>query len=175
MNPMHTADFVRDVLEYNPTTGIFHWRLRLDYPQKWNTRFALKIAGSVQPNGYVMISLGRKDKYLAHRLAWLHFYGEWPNGQIDHINRVRHDNRIANLRISTQSENLCNATMMSNNTSGYKGVSLVTYSRWHAQISVGGKQVWKKTFKTREEAFAARQAALPRFHGDFAHQEERGQ
>lgn len=166
MNPNHTAEFVRSVLDYNPQTGIFVWRFRPEYPPKWNTRFAGKVAGCVV-GGYLMISLGRHDKYLSHRLAWLHFYGEWPENYIDHINRVRHDNRIANLRLATPSENRCNAGMSKKNTSGYIGVTFLP-ARWQASIFVKGKRVWHGTFNTAEEGHAARQARIAEIHGEFA-------
>jgi len=59
-------------------------------------------------NGYIYVSTPFRKKVLAHRLAWLLYYGEWPSGDVDHINRNRSDNRISNLRQLNRSQNLLN-------------------------------------------------------------------
>ena len=102
-------------------------------------------------------------KYKAHRLAWLYLFGEWPKGQIDHINRNSLDNRIANLRDVSQSENQHNRPEQANNTSGVKGVHWHKQKmRWQAAIRINGKLIHLGLFGTKEEA------AYARFHAELA-------
>lgn len=140
-----------DELVYDPTTGKL-WRR----------------AGCENANGYRQIWFDGKQ-HMEHRVAWFLFYGKWPDRQVDHINGDRSDNRISNLRLATNSENLCNRRKPRNNTSGYKGVSWIKrYGAWQATIRVKGKNKNLGLFATREGAADAyRQAAL-RYHGEFA-------
>src|SRR5687768_770720 len=110
---MLTAEKLRELMDYNPDTGVFLYRKRR------GRRSAGLEAGSIV-KGYRLISLGKQ--YSAHRLAWLYVYGEWPAGDLDHINCVRDDNRIANLREATDSQNNANRTLAPKNSSGFKGV-----------------------------------------------------
>lgn len=96
------AALVRSFLSYDPETGEFRWLLR----KGWE-RGAGRVAGSKKRRGYVDIGI-LGTVYQAHRLAWLHYHGEWPKQQIDHINRVRDDNRIVNLRDVSYLENARN-------------------------------------------------------------------
>lgn len=79
--------------------------------------------GSIDRYGYLILKIKGKQ-YKAHRMAWLYVYGEVPSGNIDHINRVRSDNRISNLRCISQADNCRNMTVSKNNETGYKGVHL---------------------------------------------------
>jgi len=104
----------------------------------------------------------------AHMLAWLIVYGEWPNGQIDHINGDRLDNRIKNLRVVTQQQNAFNRVLYKNNSSGVKGVSWsIAQQAWHAQIRVTGKRIHLGFFKSKNDAANAYAAASAKFHGEF--------
>lgn len=133
------ADVVREALSYAPSTGEFHWR------RSTRGRRAGSLAGGVNSTGYVQIRLGGK-LYKAHRLAWLHHYGSWPARMIDHINRDKSDNRIMNLRDVGRSENSRNRDRLSNNTSGFTGVSQDRRTgKWGAYIRLG-------YFDTPEEA-----------------------
>ena len=89
-----TEDVLKDLYTYDPQTG----QIFLGSGTK----------GWVNKNGYTYITTPLGKKFLAHRLAWLLYYGSWPEGNIDHINRDKSDNRIDNLRDVTQSENLLN-------------------------------------------------------------------
>ena len=92
--------------------------------------------------GYLQIQLPKPHNYYAHQVAWLWVYGEWPTSQIDHINRVRSDNRIANLRMANDSENGCNKGMQRNNQSGFTGVWFANWrGKWEASISKDGQRV----------------------------------
>lgn len=105
-----TSEYLKQCVVYMADDGNFIWRRRPTShfkdertAQSWNTRNAGNNAGSVYA-GRVLLSIDNK-KFYAHRLAWLYHYGEWPKLQIDHVNRNAMDNRIANLRLATYSEN----------------------------------------------------------------------
>ena len=144
---MLTQNELRELFNYNPETGVFKRKKH----QRWPNATTPDIAGWLNPNGYWYITINNK-KYLLHRLAWLYVYGYMPK-QLDHINRVSSDNRIANLRESTQSENMQNTSMRSDNTSGFKGVSLMRRDNtWRARIKVDGKSKTIGYYKTQQEA-----------------------
>jgi hypothetical protein len=150
-----TAQRVRDLLHYDPETGVFKWREGSNRGRGTGNRRPGELAGHVDAaEGYLRI---RVERLLirAHRLAWFYVYGEWPQGQIDHINGIRSDNRIANLRdvphhINTQNQRAPNAR----NTTGFLGVTFVKNRKEHyrAQIKVAGKILCLGHFSTPEEA-----------------------
>lgn len=150
---------LRALLSYDPKTGLFH---------RLNGRYRTKLGwypGAPTNYGYFSLNiLGRQ--YQAHRLAWALFYGSWPIEQIDHINRVRTDNRIVNLRQATNRENSFNSDTPSNNTSGFRGVVRVG-NKWAAQTKVNRKHLWLGRYDTREEAFAAYCEATKKLAGAF--------
>jgi hypothetical protein len=120
------------------------------------------IAGTRKPNGYLTIWICGAN-HMAHRLAWLHFYGRWPAEHLDHINRVRDDNRIANLREVTFSENNQNVGLRRTSRSGYRGVTRVK-AGWWARIVINGETHPLGTYGTPEEAYAAYLAAAASMH-----------
>jgi hypothetical protein len=117
---MITAEYVRDRLQYDPETGVFLWKARPGN-KWWNTNFSGEAAGSMDGGGYRQIMIDGKF-YRAARLAWLIVYGEWPKNEIDHINRVKSDDRLVNLRDVTSTENC-------NNKSNNNGLPEGVY--WH--------------------------------------------
>lgn len=139
---------LKELLNYNEGTGIFTWKKHKGV--KYGT-----IAGTIRPDGYIQIGLLRKH-YLAHRLAWFYVYGSWPIEEIDHINRVKNDNRIINLREATRLDNNINSNMP--NETGYKGVRK-TGKRFQSQINISSKQIYLGIFDTAEEAHQAYLAA----------------
>jgi hypothetical protein len=144
---------LREALRYNPETGVF---TRVD------ERARHVVAGCVHA-GYVVIKIGRVG-YRAHRLAWLYVYGEWPSGQIDHINGVPTDNRLSNLRVANPRENAQNRrSARKDNASGIMGVRLQK-GRWRARINVDGKSVSLGMFSTAQEAGDAYLAAKREHH-----------
>lgn len=163
--------YARQLLSYDPRTGIFRWRYRAmkwfeDRSRwiTWNKRFAGKVAGSVAGNGYVYIGI-EPYAYLAHRLAWLFVHGHWPEGNLDHINGDRSDNRIANLRSANHTENAQNQGMRSDNTSGFKGVSWHKQRhRWVAAITKDYKKISLGLYDTADEAHEAYIAAKQVIH-----------
>jgi hypothetical protein len=107
--------------------------------------------------------------YRAHRLAWFYVHGEWPPGELDHINGDPSDNRIANLRLATSSNQRMNARRRSDNTSGTKGIWFYKRrAQWIAEIMIDGKKHHVGQFATLLEAKGARIAAAVRLHGAFA-------
>jgi len=125
---------LKELLEYNPETGDFHRVVG-----RKGAGFAGTKAGS-PTNGYISIMIDGQN-YRCHRLAWLYVHGEFPNGNLDHINRNKTDNRIANLRIASKKQNAENTGIQSNNKSGYRGVFWNSRKcKWQAQIKNNGKQ-----------------------------------
>jgi hypothetical protein len=163
-----TADLLRQILHYDPERGVFTWLPRPSgsrAERAWNARFAGTRAGTGL--GYVAIGIfGRR--YKAHRLAWLYVHGEWPGRELDHINCDKSDNRIANLRQATRSQNIANSRARSDSTSGIKGVRLHKPSgRWMARLTGGGKR-HIGLFDTPEAAHAAYVAAAEKHFGEFS-------
>ena len=155
--PTISLSEMRSWLSYDPETGKF---------TRLNGYKVGQEAGYVAKDGYIYISLLGK-KYYAHLLAWWFTHGEWPCGYIDHINRVKSDNRASNLRIVTARENKLNMGMMKTNKSGLKGV-VKKGNRWRAGITVNYKKVWLGYYETPEEAHAAYCEATQKHGGEYA-------
>lgn len=161
---MITAEQLRELLAYDPDTGVFVWRVSSS-----NRAAAGKVAGKL--NCYWQIGvLGRR--YLAHRLAWLYVHGRWPTHEIDHINRVKTDNRIANLREATRSQNQANGARHNNNKTGFRGVGLLKWGRYAATIKINKRQTHLGCFDTAEQASAAYQKAVKELFGEFANEQK---
>jgi hypothetical protein len=157
-----TAERVRDLLSYDPETGWFRWRANRTRGVKAGDR-----AGSVVSNGYRRLSIdGVVDR--EHRIAWLVTHGEWPNGQIDHINGVKDDNRIANLREATAAQNRLNTGAQCRNTSGYRGVTFhKALGKWQAQIIIKGRMRYLGLFTDPKIAAHAYDKVARELHGTF--------
>lgn len=163
-----TAEYLRSIMDYDPESGLFTWKHRADKKPAWNGKFAGEIAGGLMPAGYVQIGIDLKG-YYAHRLAWLYVYGESPPQELDHIDRDRANNRVTNLRPATRAENRRNASIRSDNTSEFKGVSFIKPTRrWDARIMHSRRQICLGHFDTPEEAHAAYRKAAEQLHGKFA-------
>ncbi len=157
-----SANYIRSVLSYDPMTGIFHW-LKSARPSLIGRR-----AGCQNDAGYVVIGIGEK-LYYAHRLAWLHVTGDWPEHRIDHRNTFRSDNRFKNLRQASNAENMRNTELRSDNTSGFKGVGFCKImKKWRAYITVDKKQRILGYFEDVADAAAARRQASVEHHRDFS-------
>lgn len=166
---MITVEELRDRLVYDPETGDFTWRVSPSvYGNPYQRRFEGKKAGYLA-QGYLMIRLNGRT-YGAHRLAWYYVHGKFPTKQVDHIDRCRSNNRIANLRLATQSEQLYNSKERCNK-SGYRGVRAEPKceSSWTARIKVQGKEIYLGFFKSAEEAAEAYRRASIKYHGKFSH------
>lgn len=150
---------IKDYISYNPDTGVFT-RLKTSGGCIPNS-----IVGTKQSAGYIRLRVKRK-LYLAHRLAWWFVYGKMPDHNIDHINGVRDDNRICNLRLDTDKQNQQNITTLSkNNKSGFAGVSWSKrMNKWRADIYIEGKSIYLGNYDTPEEASAAYLCAKKKHH-----------
>lgn len=133
---MNELDEISQLLAYCPGTGEFRWRV-----DKGRVK-AGDVAGSVDSStGYLQIRANYK-LFLGHRLAWFMIHGEMPSGVIDHINRNRSDNRITNLRDTSQRKNQWNRNLNKNNTSGVSGVYWSrNCKKWHARLEDMGRKV----------------------------------
>lgn len=148
---MITQERVRELLTYDPNTGLMHWKV---------ARGCVKAGAEAGFNekGYRGIRIDGVQTYV-HRVVFLLLYGRTPL-VVDHINGDRSDNRLINLREVDQSLNLRNRVMSSNNRSGVAGVFWNTErSRWTARIKVHGKTTHLGTFKRLEDAAAVRKEA----------------
>jgi hypothetical protein len=158
-----TSAEIRALLDYDPLTGILTWRWRPPCEFKdersfnaWNARYAGMEAGREHPSGYRLMKF-RQYRFAAHRLAWIIYYGSL-DGDIDHINGVRNDNRISNLRVVDAVGNARNQKLRSTNTSGVTGVCSVD-GQWMSYIYVEGKQVKLGKYVSLEEATKVRKTA----------------
>ena len=154
-----TAAEIRQLFTYDPETGEFHHRSGFRAGRK---------AGCVKRDGYVLIGVNG-TRYAAHRLAWLHHYGEHAPIGIDHRDRDRTNNRIDNLRLATDSQNQHNRVVQKNSSTGIKGV---TYwkptGKWWARIKVKGNRLSLGHYATIEDAASAYRKAALQYHGEFA-------
>lgn len=157
-----TLERVREALAYDPKTGVFKWRV-----DRSNVKAGSK-AGSSMALGYTMIRLDDCQVY-AHRLAWFYVHGEWPSQQVDHVNGNRSDNSWDNLRLASQSQNSCNGSLRSTNSSGYRGVSWSKEKgKWVSRIVKDRKQHVLGYFTSKEDAYFAYLKAARELHGEFA-------
>lgn len=156
---MNREIHIKDVLSFTERTGDFFWLVTNGRMRPGDR------AGGLTRKGYLTVQYAGK-KYAAHRLAWFFVYGEFPRGEIDHINGIRTDNRISNLRIVSRTVNCQNShRLRRDNTSGHRGVSIHTTSGlWQAQITVDKKPIHLGYFKTKECAAAAYVAAKRELH-----------
>lgn len=166
-----TGETLRQLLDYEPTTGAFTWRERpaVSAQEKvWNTRFAGKEAGRISVYGYREIAMGGK-LYRAHRLAWLYVTGAWPKAQIDHIDGDTLNNRISNLREANIFQNSQNVRRKKRGECKLKGVTLYKPTgRYHASVCAYGKRYSLGYYDTPEEAHAAYCAGALKYHGQFS-------
>jgi hypothetical protein len=157
---------VRELFHYDAETGVFTRKIRTS-----NSTKVGDVAGGNNGNGYVSIWVDGR-RVLAHRLAWFYVHGEWPTTDVDHINGNPQDNRIANLRLATRSQNLANMKPHRDGQSGFNGVSWYKPTeKWTSQIWVNGKNRRLGYFSTAEEAAKAYADAAQAARGEFARTE----
>lgn len=153
---MLTFEKAKELFVYDRETGIIKWRKRTS-----NRRLGNRVAGYARPNdGYIQICINGK-RYLAHRIAMLLSYGFYGDElEIDHINHVRDDNRLSNLRFVTHIDNQRNQSRFNNSTTGVTGVVYHKRSRkYMVRIMVDGVYIYLGIFTTLEEAVKARKDA----------------
>jgi hypothetical protein len=154
---MLTIERLKDLLHYDPETGIFTWKVA-----RSGTSIG-QIAGSTNGDGYDQTQID-SVAHKNHRLAWFYMTGEWPEHTIDHIDCDRRNNRFANLRHATRVENMQNQrTAHSNNSSGFLGVSPFR-GKFVAHIKVNGKRIYLGEFKDPKTAHDAYLTAKRNLH-----------
>lgn len=158
-----TADRLRELFVYDADTGEFTRRVNV-----YRSAKAGQKSGYKGKRGYVFLRITYR-LYTAHRLAWLYVRGEWPPRDLDHINGNPSDNRIANLRLATMSQNIANARLSTKNRSGAKGVTWArNEQKWKAQITVHGKCHHLGYFTNKGDAAEAYARAAADAFGAFA-------
>jgi hypothetical protein len=159
---MITQEYLKSILSYDLNTGIFTWiDCRVRYEKNGT------VAGTLNKTGDVAIKINGK-RYKAHRLAWLYVYGEFPEKLIDHINGIRNDNKISNLRLANRFQNAQNSRKPLNNSSGFKGVSFhKNTGRWQCRIRVNNKEIHLGLYDTPELAHSAYCHASKKYHAEF--------
>ena len=161
-----TSEQLREIVHYNPDTGVFTWLPR-SYPPSFNATFGGKEAGGLVSNDtgifYKMIRV-HGSKYLAHILAHVYVTGQWPTKYIDHVDGNGLNNSWTNLRLATAEQNSVNSKLYSRNTSGLRGVS---YSKAHNRWRSTYGKTWLGQYKTKEEAYAVYVAHVTALHGEF--------
>ena len=159
MRDQLTQARLKEVLEYDPETGLFRWR-----SYRCGRALAGAVCGTDNGRGYLTIHIDLVH-YKAHRLAWLYVHGRWPTHLIDHINGVKGDNRIANLREADDAVNSQNQRRaQSHNKCGFLGVHKRESGRFRASIRVNWKLINIGTFDTPEAAHAAYVEAKRKLH-----------
>lgn len=173
---MPTPNQLRELLHYDPASGMLYWKPRglemfTSYAAyaSWNKRWSGKMAfTSDDGSGYRQGRIFGKA-YRAHRVAWAITYGAWPDNEIDHINGIRSDNRLVNLRMATRAENQRNTPLSKRNSSGFRGVDWHERTgKWRARITAGGPSIYLGLFGTAEEAHAAYLDAAKKLHREFS-------
>ncbi len=151
-----TQERLKEVLLYNPETGIWTWLNRPDWTNAVKSRFVGKPAGSIDPDtGYLRIRID-DILYYGHRLAFLYMTGEWPADQVDHKNLDRADCRWENLREANNAENNTNKPISPRNKSGFRGVCFDKWSgKWVTNFKAKGKRYRQFGFTSPEAAYAA--------------------
>lgn len=156
---------IRELLECDPALGRLWWksRDRRWFPDvrtfnTWNTRYSgTEAFTAIRHNGYLVGNiLGCHIR--AHHVIWCYVYGVWPK-EVDHINGVRNDNRLANLRLVNRQTNMQNSSLGTRNKSGVIGVRQMESGKWLAEICINRKNVVLGRYETIEEAALIRKNA----------------
>jgi hypothetical protein len=151
-----------ELFHYDPYTGIFYRKKLTSNFVKINSK-----VGTKNCYGYIQMYVDRK-LYRAHRLAWLYMMGVMPKNDIDHINRIRDDNRFLNLREANKKENAYNTKVNSTNTTGFKGVSKANKDgKYPANIRINGKVTFLGLFSNPLDASIAYKNKAKEIHGNF--------
>lgn len=170
-----SADVLRELLRYEPETGLLFWLPRpvesfenAMRAAMWNGRYAGKPAFTADTRGRRSGAiLGRN--FLAHRAIWCLVTGQWPTHTIDHRDGDPSNNRWANLRAATRSQNVRNRASAKGSSSWFLGVTwAIRRGKWRGQIEANGKRYWLGDFTDELDAARAYDAAAIVHHGSFA-------
>lgn len=154
---MISLEEILKYVSYDPESGDFI-RIHTNSEKLIHQKLLGKVCGNPSSNGYLEISFNNNNLQ-AHKLAWYIYYGEYPDFYIDHINGVKTDNRIVNLRKSSALENMRNRKMNKNNTSGVNGVEVTSSGKYRVRIKVKGKLLNLGSFDTLDQARVVREEA----------------
>lgn len=158
---MLTQEYLKSILDYNKETGEFFWKINKGKCKKGD-----KI--TTKRHGYICVGIDYKT-YDIHRLAWIYEYGYNPK-EIDHINNIKDDNRIANLRECTRIQNCQNRVDTKNKSSGIRNVHWHKLSgKWQVRIQHNKKRICIGLFDDLELAELVAIEARAKYHGDFAY------
>jgi len=153
-----SAALLRELLHYDPETGVFTWRVG-----RQGSAGVGSVAGDMNQRGYWRICVDYR-RYQANVLAWFYMTGVWPTHDVDHKNGVRHDNRWDNLRPATRAVNNQNQRRArTDNKSGFLGVS-PNRKKWAASITVDGSKTHLGSYDTPEEAYSVYLRAKRQLH-----------
>lgn len=181
--PLPCPTMMRLLANYCPDTGLLTWKSRplwmfsgsrpKNCCSAWNSKLAGKPAFATD-NGFGYLFARARGKHIkAHRAAWAIYYGQWPSGEIDHINRIPNDNSLKNLRLATKSQNARNVRNRAH-SSQYRGVTASRGSgvrggkRWRAQISLDSVRIYLGSFTTEIAAARAYDAAARKMDPEFS-------
>lgn len=159
-------DDIGDYFEYDKITGI----LKRKFHHKCTSKAIKRNGITYKKKGYLLFRF-RGKYYRVHRVVWFMIYGTQPKS-IDHINGIRDDNRIDNLRSCTTSQNKMNTKSYANNTSGHKGVYFLGEkhkNKWIVKIGVKGKSIYIGIYNCIEEAAKARKLAEKKYFKEWAY------
>lgn len=181
-NDLPDADYLKECFECDPETGVLIWKRRPAWhfscsrvASIWNAKYAGREAGSGwHRRGYRLVGITGYARYYCHRVVWAIFNGRIPQGMsIDHINGVTSDNRLANLRLATHSQNMLHSKRKVSKLY-IKGLPVgvsPSLSKWMVRF----QNRYLGTFETIELASQAYQQAYLQAAGEFAHEEVAGQ
>jgi HNH endonuclease/AP2 domain len=157
-----TQERLKELFDYDPVAGQLIWKFSIGLAKAGD-----EFGTTKDWKGYLRNGIDG-EYYFVHRVVWLYHYGSWPTVQIDHINGIKDDNRIENLREATPSQNKCNTPVRRDSASRIKGVHQDKRTgRWRAYINVDGKRVHLGFFATKAEA-AEKRLKASHLHGEFA-------
>lgn len=162
--PLPTLARVKELLHYDPETGIFTWNVDRAPLAKKGTKAGTRQGGKYN---YATVTIDNVI-YLAHRIAWLYMTGCDPVGLVDHINGDSTDNRFCNLRECTVQENQFNSKCRTHNKSGFKGVTTHKNGKFSARLQCGGMNFYLGFFDSPEKAHKAYCDAAQKIAGQFA-------
>jgi len=160
-----TQERLKELIHYDPETGGFNWVVNRGSAKKGHN------AGCTSKRGYCSIKIDNKI-HLSHRIAFLYMEGEFPLGEVDHINHIKDDNRWSNLRDATHTNNQMNRSLNKNNSSGCVGVYWQKrIEKWRAHIKVSGVSKHLGYFSNLSDAVSAREEANIKygFHENHGH------
>jgi hypothetical protein len=157
-----TKEMLNDVFEYYD--GKLFWKKK--------TAPCIRIGdrvGTLRESGYRVLTLYKKY-HMEHRVIWMFHYGDIPKGyEIDHIDEVKDNNKIENLRLATPSENQYNVSATKHSKTGLKGAAFHKRDKkWFASIRHNGKRIYLGYYNSPEQAHQAYKKAAIELHGEFA-------